>query len=193
MKNLLLICTGAFNIYDELDAFARGTHMKNPEDEISTGVEKEGHDDSIRSDTNIYDDLGADSSASHMKTPKDEISRGPLKKVPETFVRSYANLYEELAAYSGGYYAMTTKDELSQILGIMELSLNAAPVKVAHSQVDGTRFSFPVDETLAEITVSVKSLGSSEFTTTVLDPSGRGGFNTENKSGEFYCKWLIRK
>ncbi|XP_066469209.1 von Willebrand factor A domain-containing protein 7-like [Tiliqua scincoides] len=93
-------------------------------------------------------------------------------KEPETSVRSYANLYEELAAYSGGYYVMTTKGELSQVLGIMELSLNAAPVKVAHRRVDGTRFSFPVDETLTEITVSVKSLGSPGFRITVLDPSG---------------------
>ncbi|KAH0630489.1 hypothetical protein JD844_013551, partial [Phrynosoma platyrhinos] len=74
--------------------------------------------------------------------------------------------------YSGGYYVMTTKSQLSQILGIMELSLNAAPVKVAHSHLDGAQFSFPVDETLTEITVSVKSLSSSGFSMTVLQPSG---------------------
>ncbi|XP_066474354.1 von Willebrand factor A domain-containing protein 7-like [Tiliqua scincoides] len=98
--------------------------------------------------------------------------RSADKERPETSVRSYTNLYEELTAYSNGYYVMTTKGELSQVLGIMELSLNAAPVKVAHRRVDGTRFSFPVDETLTEITVSVKALGSPGFRITVLDPSG---------------------
>ncbi|XP_078244762.1 von Willebrand factor A domain-containing protein 7 [Pogona vitticeps] len=96
------------------------------------------------------------------------------RSVPEPVAstRSFANLYEELASYSGGYYALTTKSQLSQILGIMELSLNAAPVKVAHSRLDGTRFSFPVDETLTEISVSVKSLSSAGFTMIVEEPSG---------------------
>ncbi|XP_008103953.2 von Willebrand factor A domain-containing protein 7 [Anolis carolinensis] len=86
--------------------------------------------------------------------------------------RTYANIYEELAAYFGGYYARTTKKQLSQILGVMELSLNAAPVKVARSLITGTQFSFPVDETITEITVSVKSSSSSAFSIAVLKPSG---------------------
>ncbi|XP_061475402.1 von Willebrand factor A domain-containing protein 7-like [Rhineura floridana] len=90
----------------------------------------------------------------------------------ESSGRSYANLYEELAAYSGGFYVMTTKGELDQVLGIMELSLNAAPVKVAHKHLDGSQLSFPVDETLTEITISVKSLISSKFNVTLLQPSG---------------------
>ncbi|XP_062979588.1 von Willebrand factor A domain-containing protein 7-like [Elgaria multicarinata webbii] len=98
--------------------------------------------------------------------------RSTSKEEPEASGRSYANLYEELAAYSGGYYARTTKSQLSQILGIMELSLNAAPVRVALARLDGTQFPFPVDETLTEITVSVKHLSSSAFTMTVLQPSG---------------------
>lgn len=86
--------------------------------------------------------------------------------------RGYANLYEELVAYSGGYYVMTTKSQLSQVLGIMELSLNAAPVKVTRARLHGTQFSFPVDETLTEITVSVKSSSASRFSMNVLQPSG---------------------
>ncbi|KAJ6653436.1 hypothetical protein lerEdw1_009189 [Lerista edwardsae] len=163
---------GGPNIFDELEAFARGSNPKVPKDEISTGVGKEGPEASTRGDTNIYDELGAHPSGSHVKVPTEEISRDAVKKKPETSVRSFANLYEELAAFSGGYYAMTTKSELSQVLGIMELSLNAAPVKVAQGHVDGARFSFPVDETLTEITVSVKSSASSGFGIAVLDPSG---------------------
>nr|XP_060617059.1 von Willebrand factor A domain-containing protein 7-like [Anolis sagrei ordinatus] len=86
--------------------------------------------------------------------------------------RTYSNIYEELAAYTGGYYAITTKKQLSQILGVMELSLNAAPVKIVHSLITGTQLSFPVDETITEITVSVKSSSSSAFSITVLKPSG---------------------
>ncbi|XP_053159970.1 von Willebrand factor A domain-containing protein 7-like [Hemicordylus capensis] len=86
--------------------------------------------------------------------------------------RRYANVYEELAAYSGGQYVKTTKNELHKVLGILELSLNAAPVKVARGRLHGTRFTFPVDETLKEITVSVKSLGFYGFRVTVLQPSG---------------------
>nr|XP_060615950.1 uncharacterized protein LOC132765687 [Anolis sagrei ordinatus] len=96
----------------------------------------------------------------------------------EASATSYANPYEELAAYSGGYYVMTSKSQLSQILGIMKLSLNAAPAKVAHSRMDGARFSFPVDETLTEISVSVKSLTSSGFSMTVLRPSGATSAST---------------
>ncbi|XP_053155316.1 von Willebrand factor A domain-containing protein 7-like [Hemicordylus capensis] len=98
--------------------------------------------------------------------------RSAAEDGPEASDRSHANLYEELAAYSGGFYVMTTKSELSQVLGIMELSLNAAPVKVARGHLNGTHLTFPVDETLAEITVSVKSLGFYGFRVTVLKPSG---------------------
>ncbi|XP_042311641.1 von Willebrand factor A domain-containing protein 7-like isoform X2 [Sceloporus undulatus] len=105
--------------------------------------------------------------------------RSMAEEEREAFGKTYANLYEELAAYSGGYYVMTTKSELSQILGIMELSLNAAPVKVAHIQLNGAQFSFPVDETLTEITVSVKSLRSTGFSMTVLQPSGTPSTFTE--------------
>nr|XP_028575724.1 von Willebrand factor A domain-containing protein 7-like [Podarcis muralis] len=99
-------------------------------------------------------------------------SRKRRSAAEEASGRSYANIYEELAAYSGGFYVMTTKGELDQVLGIMELSLNAAPVTVAHKQLDGSQCSFPVDETLTEITVSVKSLHSLGFTITVRQPSG---------------------
>ncbi|XP_003218068.3 von Willebrand factor A domain-containing protein 7 [Anolis carolinensis] len=104
--------------------------------------------------------------------------RSVAREETEASARSYDNLYEELAAYSGGYYVMTSKSQLHQILGIMKLSLNAAPVKVAYSHMDGTRFSFPVDETLTEITVSVKSRVSSGFSMTVLQPSGATSAST---------------
>ncbi|KAH0630490.1 hypothetical protein JD844_013552 [Phrynosoma platyrhinos] len=86
--------------------------------------------------------------------------RSITKRITRAAEKSYENIYEEIAAYSGGYYVMTSKSELSRVLGIMELSLNAAPVKVARARLDGTRFSFPVDETLTEITVSM--LGDTE-------------------------------
>ncbi|XP_077777251.1 von Willebrand factor A domain-containing protein 7-like isoform X1 [Podarcis muralis] len=95
--------------------------------------------------------------------------RGAAKEASR---RGYANIYEQLAAYSGGFYVKTTKGELGRVLGIMELSLNAAPVKVVHKHLDGSQLSFPVDETLTEITVSVKSLSASGFTVFLLQPSG---------------------
>ncbi|XP_077186956.1 von Willebrand factor A domain-containing protein 7-like [Paroedura picta] len=98
---------------------------------------------------------------------------------PKASDRRYSNLYEELTAYSGGYYVMTTKSQLNQVLGIMELSLNAAPVKVARVRLNGNRFSFPVDGTLTEITVSIKSAGSSGFSMSVLEPSGVQETSTE--------------
>ncbi|XP_060095078.1 von Willebrand factor A domain-containing protein 7-like [Heteronotia binoei] len=101
------------------------------------------------------------------------------KENSEASQRRYSNLYEELAAYSGGYYTMTTKSELNKVLGIMELSLNAAPVKVTRARLHGTLFSFPVDETLTEITVSIKSTSSSGFSMSVLQPSGAQVASTE--------------
>ncbi|KAK9405773.1 hypothetical protein NXF25_004547 [Crotalus adamanteus] len=52
------------------------------------------------------------------------------------------------------------------------MSLNAAPVKIAHNRVDGSHFSFPVDESLSEISVSIKSLRRERFNFKVLQPSG---------------------
>ncbi|XP_044307633.1 von Willebrand factor A domain-containing protein 7-like [Varanus komodoensis] len=127
--------------------------------------------------------------------PKDEHLENEIKRISDTkrssisFVvskascedrkrrsitaRTYTDIYEEIAVYSGGYYVKTEKYELSKVLGIVELFLNAAPVKVAFHRMNGARFSFPVDETLTEISVSVKSIHSArDFSMTVLQPSG---------------------
>ncbi|XP_034277417.1 uncharacterized protein LOC117667901 [Pantherophis guttatus] len=86
--------------------------------------------------------------------------------------RAYDNVYEELASFSGGYYLNTKKSQLSKALGVLELSMNAAPVKIAHNRVDGSQFSFPVDETLTEISVSVKTLRHERFNFNIWQPSG---------------------
>ncbi|XP_070593768.1 von Willebrand factor A domain-containing protein 7-like isoform X3 [Erythrolamprus reginae] len=91
-------------------------------------------------------------------------SAGEVK--PKTF----ANIYEELADFSDGFYVLTIKPQLSQVLGIMEKSLNAAPVKLIKGQMHVSQFSIPVDETLKELIISVKS--STSFTMTVVQPSG---------------------
>ncbi|XP_062829654.1 von Willebrand factor A domain-containing protein 7 isoform X2 [Anolis carolinensis] len=101
------------------------------------------------------------------------------KRIARDSERGYENIYEEIATYSGGFYVLTTKPELSRVLGVMELSLNAAPVKVTQARLDGTRFSFPVDETLTEITVSVKNMRSSRFSMTIRTPSGATARNTK--------------
>ncbi|XP_067319415.1 von Willebrand factor A domain-containing protein 7-like [Anolis sagrei] len=105
--------------------------------------------------------------------------RSVTKRITRASETGYANIYEEIATYSGGFYVLTTKPELSRVLGVMELSLNAAPVKVAQDRLDGTQFSFPVDETLTEITISVKNLRSRRFSMTILTPSGATARNTK--------------
>ncbi|XP_015746191.1 von Willebrand factor A domain-containing protein 7-like [Python bivittatus] len=97
-------------------------------------------------------------------------ARRKRRSTAEEGTRSYANIYEEVAVYSGGFYVHTTKSQLSQILGLMEMSLNAAPVKVVDTKVTASQFSFPVDDTLIDFTISVKA--SSAFTINVLPPSG---------------------
>ncbi|KAM3847428.1 von Willebrand factor A domain-containing protein 7-like [Vipera latastei] len=92
------------------------------------------------------------------------------RSVPEYKPKTYANSYEELADYSGGFYVLTTKYQLSQVLGIMEKSLNAAPVKLMDGQMYTSQFSFPVDETLKEVTISIKA--SASFSMNVFQPSG---------------------
>ncbi|XP_070789503.1 von Willebrand factor A domain-containing protein 7-like [Pituophis catenifer annectens] len=92
------------------------------------------------------------------------------RSAPEVRPKTFANSYEELAVYSGGFYVLTTKHQLSQVLGIMEKSLNAAPVKLIDGQMYTSQFSIPVDETLKELTISVKA--STSFSMTVFQPSG---------------------
>ncbi|KAG8127666.1 putative Protein G7c protein, partial [Naja naja] len=86
--------------------------------------------------------------------------------------RASQRVYEELASFSGGYFLNTKKKQLSKALGIVELSMNAASVKIAHNRVDGSQFSFPVDETLSEISISVKTLRHERFNFNILQPSG---------------------
>ncbi|KAL8213127.1 UNVERIFIED_CONTAM: hypothetical protein K2H54_060866 [Gekko kuhli] len=162
-----------------------------------TGLKLALHESMPRSKIFIFTDAGAkdaslldeikvliDSSGSEVNSAltgycSSRKRRSIDEESPEASHRRYSNLYEELAAYSGGYYIMTTKSELTQVLGIMELSLNAAPVKVTRARLHGTQFSFPVDETLTEITVSVKSTSSSRFSMSVLQPSGAQVTSTE--------------
>ncbi|XP_039373121.1 uncharacterized protein LOC120392437 [Mauremys reevesii] len=54
----------------------------------------------------------------------------------------------------------------------MELALNAAPVTVTRARLLGSRFPFPVDDALSEISVSVRSLAGSGFAVSLLQPSG---------------------
>ncbi|XP_058029124.1 von Willebrand factor A domain-containing protein 7-like [Ahaetulla prasina] len=107
------------------------------------------------------------------------------RSAPGVKPKTFANSYEELAFYSGGFYVLTTKHQLSQVLGIMEKSLNAAPVKLIDGQMYTSQFSIPVDETLKELTISVKA--STSFSMNVFQPSGsqlgslRMLINTENQ------------
>ncbi|XP_061427597.1 von Willebrand factor A domain-containing protein 7-like isoform X2 [Lethenteron reissneri] len=81
------------------------------------------------------------------------------------------NIYETLTALSGGQYILTTKDELADVLGILELSLNAAPVSVRYVEVTTPDpVTFPVDSSLSEIAVSVS--GPASFTVELFLPSG---------------------
>ncbi|XP_013929502.1 PREDICTED: von Willebrand factor A domain-containing protein 7-like, partial [Thamnophis sirtalis] len=70
------------------------------------------------------------------------------RSAPGVKPKTFANSYEELAYNSGGFYVLTTKRQLSQVLGIMEKSLNAAPVKLIDGRMYTSQFSIPVDETL---------------------------------------------
>ncbi|XP_032829091.2 von Willebrand factor A domain-containing protein 7-like isoform X3 [Petromyzon marinus] len=81
------------------------------------------------------------------------------------------NIYETLAALSGGQYILTSKGELADVLGSLELSLNAAPVSVRYVEVTTPdSVTFPVDSSLSEIVVSVS--GPAFFTVELLLPSG---------------------
>ncbi|XP_078472125.1 von Willebrand factor A domain-containing protein 7-like [Lampetra planeri] len=81
------------------------------------------------------------------------------------------NIYETLTALSGGQYILTTKDELADVLGSLELSLNAAPVSVRYVEVTTPdSVTFPVDSSLSEIAVSVS--GPASFTVELFLPSG---------------------
>ncbi|XP_061427591.1 von Willebrand factor A domain-containing protein 7-like isoform X2 [Lethenteron reissneri] len=83
----------------------------------------------------------------------------------------HQNIYETLTALSGGQYILTTKDELADVLGILELSLNAAPVSVHYVEVTTPDYvTFPVDSSLSEIAVSVS--GPASFTVELFLPSG---------------------
>ncbi|XP_075774427.1 von Willebrand factor A domain-containing protein 7 [Pelodiscus sinensis] len=82
------------------------------------------------------------------------------------------NVFEELAAFSGGYFVLTTKSQLPGVLGVMELALNAAPVTLTRAQVRGSSFSFPVDEALSELSVSVRRPGGGGFSIALQLPSG---------------------
>ncbi|XP_026575821.1 von Willebrand factor A domain-containing protein 7-like isoform X2 [Pseudonaja textilis] len=92
------------------------------------------------------------------------------RSAPEVKPKIFANSYEELADYSGGFYVLTSKSQLSQVLGIMEKSLNAAPVKLIDGQMYTSNVSIPVDETIKELTISVKA--STSFSMKVFQPSG---------------------
>ncbi|XP_062978427.1 von Willebrand factor A domain-containing protein 7-like [Elgaria multicarinata webbii] len=139
-------------IFTFTDDFAKDAHLK---EDIEILIEK------TESEVNYF------LTENHCRSSRSTDRRTRVRE------RSYDNLYEELAAFSGGSYVKTKKSDLSQVLRIMELSLNAAPVKVALARLDGTQFPFPVDETLTEITVSVKSISfSSGFSMTVQQPSG---------------------
>ncbi|XP_063147330.1 von Willebrand factor A domain-containing protein 7-like [Candoia aspera] len=92
--------------------------------------------------------------------------RSPAERESKT----YTNIYEEVAAYSGGLYLPTTKRLISQVLGLMEMFLKAASVKLVDSRVYASQFSIPVDDTLKDLTISVKAL--SPFSMNVLQPSG---------------------
>lgn len=89
--------------------------------------------------------------------------------------RPFANVFEELAWLSGGFYVLTTKAELPELLGVMELALNAAPVTVTRGRVRGDPMYFSVDDALSEFTVSIRSLEGARagsFSLTLQQPSG---------------------
>ncbi|XP_026575798.1 uncharacterized protein LOC113449068 [Pseudonaja textilis] len=95
-----------------------------------------------------------------------------FEEVVKRNARASQRVYEDLASFSGGYFLNMKKKQLSKAFGTVELSMNAAPVKIAHNCVDGSQFSFPVDETLSEISISVKTLRHMRFNFNILQPSG---------------------
>ncbi|KAF7236093.1 von Willebrand factor A domain-containing protein 7 [Varanus komodoensis] len=91
----------------------------------------------------------------------------------EASERSYANVYEEIAAHSDGFCVRTSKRELSQMLPLMETSLNSAPVKVARGHMEGTHFHFAVESSLVNLLVSVARPNYGIITSITLKlPSG---------------------
>ncbi|XP_014381432.2 von Willebrand factor A domain-containing protein 7, partial [Alligator sinensis] len=89
--------------------------------------------------------------------------------------RPFTNVFEELAWLSGGFYVLTTKAKLPELLGVMELALNAAPVTVIRGRLRGDPMYFSVDDALSEFTVSIRSLEGARaeaFSLTLQQPSG---------------------
>ncbi|XP_067865293.1 von Willebrand factor A domain-containing protein 7-like isoform X2 [Heterodontus francisci] len=84
---------------------------------------------------------------------------------------SSKNIFEQLAEFSGGYYVQTQKGALANVLGLVEMALNAAPVKIFTAETEDQEVSFPVDEMLEEFSISVKSTAS-VVNLVVQQPSG---------------------
>ncbi|XP_025028739.1 von Willebrand factor A domain-containing protein 7-like, partial [Python bivittatus] len=144
-----------------------------PRSQIYSFTDADAKDEFLKDEIKLLDDITG--STTHFiltGSCSSKKRRALAKRNTRASRRNYENVYEELAFFSGGYYVKTTKDQLSTVLGIMELSMNAAPVKIAHDYVDESQFSFPVDESLSEISISFKTFRHNSFRFNIFQPSG---------------------
>uniref|UniRef100_A0A8C4NBE1 VWFA domain-containing protein n=1 Tax=Eptatretus burgeri TaxID=7764 RepID=A0A8C4NBE1_EPTBU len=91
---------------------------------------------------------------------------------------TYSDIFRELSELSGGSYVMTTKGELTKILKDVELTMNSAPVTVLQQHVTSGQLFVPIDQSLLDFAISVKS--ASSFTLSLLKPNGSTVTDAEN-------------
>ncbi|XP_039626529.1 von Willebrand factor A domain-containing protein 7-like isoform X2 [Polypterus senegalus] len=80
------------------------------------------------------------------------------------------NEYEKLAKMTGQHYTLVEKNKLGTVLGITELALNSAPAVLVQVTERTKKLLFNVDETLTELSISVKKKNNVPFYFTLLTP-----------------------
>ncbi|XP_039626526.1 von Willebrand factor A domain-containing protein 7-like isoform X1 [Polypterus senegalus] len=80
------------------------------------------------------------------------------------------NEYEKLAKVTGQHYTLVQKGKLNSVLGITELALNSAPAVLVQVTERTKKLLFYVDETLQELSISVKKKNDVPFYFTLLTP-----------------------
>ncbi|XP_039626530.1 von Willebrand factor A domain-containing protein 7-like [Polypterus senegalus] len=80
------------------------------------------------------------------------------------------NEYEKLAEETGQHYTLVEKGKLDTVLGITELALNSAPAVLVQITERTKKLLFYVDETLTELSVSVKKKNNVPFYFALLTP-----------------------
>ncbi|XP_041081722.1 von Willebrand factor A domain-containing protein 7-like [Polyodon spathula] len=96
---------------------------------------------------------------------------------PEGTILTTQNEYDIVADLSGTDVISVQKSNLYTVLGVLELALNSAPVWILHTVLLTDRLQFLVDETLKEISISVRT--STPFTLNVFLASGLQANTTE--------------